>query len=146
MDLKQIAKDTTKTLISYLTYQAVRTVVSQLRETNPPLSFWLNQFSSASKIQDGEAYLQDLLQVNQQLAFRIMTVRAHLAEEVVDFLPEMVKSGVQEANIDHRRRYLERITQLNLSEAVPRSDSVSEQTNLTSDLPESESDLENRSD
>ncbi|MGJ3248674.1 MAG: RuBisCO chaperone RbcX [Elainellaceae cyanobacterium] len=145
MDLKQIAKDTTKTLISYLTYQAVRTVVSQLRETNPPLSIWLNQFSSAGKIQDGEAYLQDLVQVNQQLAFRIMTVRAHLAEEIVDFLPEMVKSGVQEANIDHRRRYLERITQLNLSEAVPRSDSMSEQTDLTSDSPESDSDSETHS-
>ncbi|MFS8836810.1 chaperonin family protein RbcX, partial [Synechococcus sp. WC101] len=28
MDLKQIAKDTAKTLISYLTYQAIRTVLA----------------------------------------------------------------------------------------------------------------------
>jgi hypothetical protein len=35
MDIKQIAKDTTKTLVSYLTYQALRTVLAQLDETDP---------------------------------------------------------------------------------------------------------------
>ena len=78
MDLKQIAKDTAKVLVSYLTYQAVRVVVAQLRETNPVLAIWLNGFSSTGKIQDGEAYLQELLQENQELALRIMTVREHL--------------------------------------------------------------------
>lgn len=126
MDLKQIAKDTTKTLISYLTYQAIRIVEKQLRETNPPLSIWLNQFSTVGKIQDGEAYLRALLNENQQLAFRIMTVRAYLAEEVVNFLPEMVQTGIQQANMEHRRQYLERITQLNLSETVPNAELTSE--------------------
>ncbi|MGF1514867.1 MAG: chaperonin family protein RbcX [Elainellaceae cyanobacterium] len=112
MDLKQIAKDTAKTVTSYLTYRAVRTVVAQLRETNPALSMWLHGFSSTGKIQDGEAYLRELLQENQALAFRIMTVRAHLAEEITEFLPEMVCSGIQQANMEHRRQYLERITRL----------------------------------
>ncbi|HEY9817728.1 MAG TPA: chaperonin family protein RbcX [Candidatus Obscuribacterales bacterium] len=118
MDLKRIAKDTVKVLVSYLTYQAVRVVVSQLGETNPPLSLWLNNFSTTGKIQDGEVYLSDLMRANQDLAFRVMTVRAHLAEEVADYLPEMVRTGIQQANMEHRRQYLERMTQLSAA-AVP---------------------------
>jgi len=49
MDLKQVARDTAKTLISYLTYQAVRTVLAQLSKTNPPLAFWLHGFSQLTK-------------------------------------------------------------------------------------------------
>ena len=116
MDIKKVAKDTAKVLSSYLTYQAVRTVANQLRETNPGLAIWLSGFSSTGKIQDGEAYLQELLQEDRELAFRIMTVRQHLADEVADYLPEMVRTSIQQANMGHRRDYLERITQLNLSD------------------------------
>nr|UCU84228.1 chaperonin-like protein [Tenebriella curviceps RMCB17] len=116
MDIKKVAKDTAKVLTSYLTYQAVRTVTYQLRETNPPLAIWLSGFSSTGKIQDGEAYLQELLQENQELAFRVMIVREHLAQEVADYLPEMVRSGIQQENMEHRRRYLEKITQLEIAD------------------------------
>ena len=116
MDLKRIAKDTAKTLISYLTYQAVRTVAAQLRETNPPLYMWFHSFSSETTIQDGEVYLKELMQVNQDLALRVMTVRAHLAEEIADYMPEMIRTGVQQANMEHRRDYLERITSLEFSQ------------------------------
>jgi hypothetical protein len=116
MDLKRVAKDTAKTLISYLTYQALRVVLEQLRETDPPRAFWLNSFSSEHSIQDGDAYLEELLRAKQDLAFRIMTVRQNLAEEVTDFLPEMVRTGIQQSNMEHRRRHLERITQLTISE------------------------------
>lgn len=114
MDIKKVAKDTVKVLMSYLTYQAVRTIINQLQETNPPLAIWLNSFSSTGKIQNGEAYLQELLQENKELAFRVMTVREHLAEEVVNYLPEMVLIGIQQANMEHRRGYLEQITQLEI--------------------------------
>jgi RbcX protein. len=80
MDLKQVAKDTAKVLASYLTYQSVRIVVAQLSETNPPVAIWLSNFSSTGKIQDGEAYIQELLRENQDLGFRIMTVRESLAQ------------------------------------------------------------------
>ncbi|MBW4606472.1 MAG: chaperonin family protein RbcX [Hassallia sp. WJT32-NPBG1] len=120
MDLKQIAKDTVKTLSSYLTYQAVRTVLTQLGETNPPLAFWLHNFS-ADKIQDGESYIQSLFQEKPDLALRIMTVREHIANEVSDFLPEMIRTGIQQANTEHRRQHLERMTQLNMS--IPSSES-----------------------
>ena len=137
MDLKQVAKDTAKVLTSYLTYQALRIVVTQLSETNPPLAIWLNGFSSTGKVQNGEAYLQELLQERQELAFRIMTVREHLATEVTDFLPEMVRTGIAQANMEHRRQHLERITQLNLPE--PSTESTFLPEALPENITESES-------
>ena len=116
MDLKQIAKDTTKTLISYLTYQALRVVLAQLNETEPKRAYWLQQFSSREKIQDGEAYLQALFRERQDLAFRILTVREHLAEELADFLPEMLLTSMQQVNAQQRRQQLERMTQLDLTD------------------------------
>ncbi|NJN85766.1 MAG: chaperonin family protein RbcX [Leptolyngbyaceae cyanobacterium SL_7_1] len=117
MDLKQIAKDTSKTVISYLTYQALRTVLAQLSETDPPQAMWLHRFSSQDKIQDGEAYLKALFQERKDLGFRILTVREHLAIEVCDFLPEMVRTGIQQANTEHRREQLEQITLLDTNVA-----------------------------
>jgi hypothetical protein len=116
MDLKRVAKDTAKTLSSYLTYQALRIVMEQLRETDPPQSLWLHGFSSNISVQDGEAFIRALLQEKQELAFRIMTVRQHLADEVADFLPEMVRTSIQQSNMEHQRQHLERITQLTISE------------------------------
>lgn len=122
MDLKQVTKDTAKTLSSYLTYQALRTVLAQLGETDPPQALWLHSFSSRNSIQDGEAYLLELVKERQDLALRIMTVRQHIAEEVLDFLPEMVRTGIQKANIEYRRQHLERITQLSVSDPAPSSE------------------------
>ncbi|AFZ24287.1 RbcX protein [Cylindrospermum stagnale PCC 7417] len=121
MNLKQIAKDTAKTLQSYLTYQALRTVLAQLDETNPPLALWLHNFS-AGKVQDGEAYIDELFREKSDLALRIMTVREHIAAEVTDFLPEMVRTGIQQANMEQRRQHLERVTQINLSNPSPESE------------------------
>jgi O-methyltransferase involved in polyketide biosynthesis len=129
MDLKQIAKDTSKVVMSYLTYQAVRTVIAQLSETDPPRSLWLHTFSTKERIQDGEVYIRDLFEAEQSLAFRILTVREHLANEVCEFLPEMVRTGIQQSNMEQRRRQLERMTQF---EPVP-TESHPEQTG-----PESE--------
>nr|ACI02159.1 chaperonin-like protein [Nostoc sp. 'Collema polycarpon (247) cyanobiont'] len=114
MNLKQIAKDTAKTLQSYLTYQALRTVLAQLGETNPPLELWLHNFS-AGKIQNGESYIEQLLREKPDLALRIMTVREHIAEEIIEFLPEMVSTGIQQANMEQRRQHLERITRIDAS-------------------------------
>ena len=139
MDLKQVAKDTAKVLASYLTYQAVRIVITQLSETNPPLAIWLNGFSSKGRVQNGEAYLQDLLQEHQELAFRIMIVREHLATEVTDFLPEMARTGIAQANMEHRRQHLERITQLHLPE--PNTDTLLPEA--LPEIPDSESSLDN---
>jgi len=116
MDLKQVAKDTAKVLSSYLTYQALKTILAQLGETDPPQALWLHSFSSRNSVQDGDAYLQALLQERQELAFRIMAVRQHMAEEVAEFLPEMVRTRIQQSNMEHQRQHLERITQFTTSE------------------------------
>ncbi len=115
MDLKQIAKDTTKTLISYLTYRAVRVVYEQLDETEPKRAYWLHQFASRESIKDGEAFLRALFNERQELAFRVLTVRETLAEEIADFLPEMLQTTMQQLNTEHRKDQLERMTKVALS-------------------------------
>jgi hypothetical protein len=109
MDIKGVAKATTKTLISYLTYEAMRIVAMQLDQTNPPLAHWLRSFSSTGKLQDGDAYLQEMLQSKQEVAFRLMTVRLHLAQEISEFLPEMLRSGMEESNTRLRCDHLDRL-------------------------------------
>jgi RbcX protein len=128
MDLKQIAKDTTKTLISYLTYRAVRVVYEQLDETEPKRAYWLHQFSSRESIKDGEAFLRALFDERQELAFRVLTVRETLAEEIADFLPEMLRTTTQQLNTEHRKQQLERMTTVALSSELshPEQEEVSE--------------------
>ena len=122
MDLKRIAKDTAKTLTSYLTYQAVRVVMGQLRETDLPRSYWFNEFATREKLQDGEAFIAALMLEQADLALRVMTVRQHLADEVIDFMPEMVSTSIQQSNIEHRKRHLERITQMSAADFQRGSD------------------------
>jgi hypothetical protein len=128
MDTKQIAKDTAKVLMSYLTYQASRTVIAQLNETDPPQAMWLQTFATKERVQDGELYISDLFRERQALAFRILTVREHLVEEIVDFLPEMVRTGIQKANMEQRRQQLERMTQVAVTSDIPQEEIDSEET------------------
>jgi RbcX protein len=116
MDRKQVAKATTKVISSYLTYQAVQTVLAQLTETNPPLALWLRSFSGRKIVQDGEVYLLALLVENQELAFRVMTVREYLVEEIMDDLPEMVFHDIKHKNSQHRKQQLEKLSQLSIIE------------------------------
>ena len=116
MDAKKVAKATTKVISSYLTYQAVQTVLEQLTETNPPLALWLRSFSGRTILQDGEVYLHALLAENQELAFRVMTVREYLVEEIVEDLPEMVFHDIKHQNSQHRKQQLEKLTQLSITE------------------------------
>ncbi|MEB3289300.1 MAG: chaperonin family protein RbcX [Leptolyngbya sp.] len=125
MDLKQAAKDTAKVLTSYLTFQAVKTVLSQLKETNPAQAYWLNTFSTQAALQDGEAYLTALMTEKPDMAMRIMTVRQHIAEAICEFLPEMVIANLQQANMEHRRQHLERLTQLGDAEHTVDLDALS---------------------
>jgi hypothetical protein len=126
MDLKQIAKDTTKTLISYMTYQAYRVVIAQLDETEPKRAYWLRQFSYRVSIQNSEAYLTALFHEEQRLAFRLLTVREHIAEEIADYLPEMLRTGIQQANLTQRTQQLERMTQVDPSASTPHPEPGSE--------------------
>jgi hypothetical protein len=123
---KRVAQDTAKVLQSYLTYQAVRTVIDELSETNPPQAIWLSQFSSVTSLQDGEAYLEKLMLENKELMLRIMTVREHLAQQILEFLPAMVLTGINNANMEHRRQLLERLTRTQTDSDTPISESPSD--------------------
>jgi RbcX protein len=126
MDRKQVAKATTKVISSYLTYQAVQTVLAQLNETNPRLALWLRSFSGRSILQDGEVYLLALLAENQELAFRIMAVREYLVEEIMEDLPEMVFHDIKHKNSQHRKQQLEKLSQLSITEPNSSSEPLSE--------------------
>lgn len=129
MSYKQIAKDTAKVLQSYLTFRAVKMIVEQLTETNPPLAIWLNNYSDRTSVQDSENYLNKLLEENKELVLRILTVREDLAEQILEFLPEMVKTNIVESNIQHRRHLLERLTQ---TQSLPVTSSDKDENNQES--------------
>jgi hypothetical protein len=121
MQTKQVAQATAKVLQSYLTYQALQTIRTELSETNPPLGIWLAHYAASHNIQNGEAFIEGMLGENKELVLRILTVREHLAEQVLDFLPEMVRSSIGQSNMEHRRRLLERLTQSIPENSLPPS-------------------------
>ncbi len=112
MQPKDIAKDTAKVVQNYLTYKAVMLVIEQLAETNPGEAIWLRQYSSGGKLRDAENYIEEIMSEPQgkELALRIMTIRDSMAEQILEFLPEMVTTGVKQDNLTHRRHLLERLT------------------------------------
>lgn len=112
MQPKDIAKDTAKVVQNYLTFKAVQLVISQLAETNPQESIWLRQYSSGGKLRDAEAYLKGIMSEprGKELALRIMLVRDNIAEQTLEFLPEIVATGIKSDNLLHRRHLLERLT------------------------------------
>ena len=113
MDSIDIAKKTAKAVRDYLTYEAVKLIIEQLTETNPQEAIWLRKYSSGGKLQDGEKYIDELMSElkGKALVMRILAVRDDLAEQVLEYLPEMVSTSIQQANLGHRRRLLERLTQ-----------------------------------
>ncbi len=115
MEFKKIAQETAKTLRSYLTYQAICLISQQLSETNPGQAIWLGDFSKRHSIQDSDRYLEAMLLENKEIVLRILTVRENLAEQILEFLPEMVLSQIKQSNSDHRRSLLERLTQIDIA-------------------------------
>ncbi|GMI81593.1 homologue of cyanobacterial RbcX 2 [Hibiscus trionum] len=65
-------------LLNYFTYKAVRTVLNQLYEMNPPQYTWFYQFTAANKPSDGKRFLRILGKERQELAERVMITRLHL--------------------------------------------------------------------
>lgn len=127
MQPKDIAKDTAKIVQNYLTYKAVMLVIEQLAETNPGEAIWLRQYSSGGKLRDAEAYLEDIMSNprGKELAMRIMTVRKNMAEQTLEFLPEMVTSEIEKDNLVHRRSLLERLTRSQSDESSQSSSDIS---------------------
>ncbi|KAE8691690.1 Chaperonin-like RbcX protein isoform 2 [Hibiscus syriacus] len=70
--------DVKKQLLNYFTYKAVRTVLTQLYEMNPPKYTWFYQYVASNKPSDGKLFLRMLGKENQELAERVMITRLHL--------------------------------------------------------------------
>ena len=107
---KKIANDTAEVLQNYLTYQAVRVILEQLSETNPKQAIWLRQYTTSHNIQKGESFIEGLMGEDKELVLRILKVREYLASEVMEFMPQMVRHRISQANVEHRRQLLERLT------------------------------------
>jgi len=65
-------------LMNYFTYKAVRTVLTQLYEMNPPSYRWFYSFVAVNKPTDGKLFLRALSKERQELAERVMVTRLHL--------------------------------------------------------------------
>lgn len=133
MNPQYIAKETAKVLQSYLTYQAVRTIINQLSETNPGEAIWLRRYSATHSVQDGESYIEGMMLERKDLVMRIMTVRSHIAEQILEYLPEMVRTNIEQSNLVHRRQLLERLTQTS-----DEADVTLEDSNPDTDINQSE--------
>ncbi|WVY92599.1 hypothetical protein V8G54_031687 [Vigna mungo] len=65
-------------MLNYFTYKAVRTVLHQLYEMNPPKYTWFYNFVASNKPGDGKRFIRSLGKEQQELAERVMLTRLHL--------------------------------------------------------------------
>ncbi|XP_020208925.1 chaperonin-like RbcX protein 2, chloroplastic [Cajanus cajan] len=65
-------------IINYFTYKAVRTVLQQLYEMNPPQYRWFYNFVATNHPEDGKYFLRSLGKEQHELAERVMVTRLHL--------------------------------------------------------------------
>ncbi|WP_107670616.1 chaperonin family protein RbcX [Cyanothece sp. BG0011] len=129
---KKIANDTAEVIQNYLTYQAVRIILDQLSETNPKQAIWLRQYTASHNIQKGESFIEGLMEEDKELVMRILKVREYLASEVMEFMPQMVRHGISQSNMEHRRQLLERLTRSSSVSSTP-SESENDDSNPNCD-------------
>ncbi|KAL5210158.1 hypothetical protein ABZP36_005781 [Zizania latifolia] len=77
-DYEEGFEDVHVQLMNFFTYKAVRTVLTQLYEMNPPSYRWFYNFVSVNKPTDGKLFLRALGKERQELAERVMITRLHL--------------------------------------------------------------------
>ncbi|KAH6837046.1 Chaperonin-like RbcX protein [Perilla frutescens var. hirtella] len=65
-------------LVNYFTFKAVRTVLEQLYEMNPPQYIWFNNFVAENVPNKGKRFLQTLVKERRELAERVMITRLTL--------------------------------------------------------------------
>lgn len=70
--------DVKRQMINYFTYKAVRTVLQQLYEMNPPQYRWFYNFVATNEPTDGKRFIQSLVKEQHELAERVMVTRLHL--------------------------------------------------------------------
>ncbi|ESW18699.1 hypothetical protein PHAVU_006G062600 [Phaseolus vulgaris] len=71
-------EDVKTQMLNYFTYKAVRTVLHQLYEMNPPKYTWFYNFVVSNKPGDGKRFIRSLGKEQRELAERVMVTRLHL--------------------------------------------------------------------
>ncbi|KAJ4825383.1 hypothetical protein Tsubulata_012538 [Turnera subulata] len=71
-------EDVKTQILNYFTYKAVRTVLNQLYEMNPPQYTWFYNFVVSNRPADGKIFIRNLGKEKQDLAERVMVTRLHL--------------------------------------------------------------------
>ncbi|KAK9051388.1 hypothetical protein SSX86_028015 [Deinandra increscens subsp. villosa] len=75
---EEVFNDVKLELRNCITKKAVRTVLYQLYEMNPPQYIWLHNFIAENDPADGKNFLRNLAKEHQDLAERVMVTRLHL--------------------------------------------------------------------
>nr|GEX53069.1 cellulose synthase A catalytic subunit 3 [UDP-forming] [Tanacetum cinerariifolium] len=75
---EEVFNDVKLELRNCFTKKAVRTVLYQLYEMNPPQYIWLHNFIAENDPADGKVFLRNLAKEFQDLAERVMITRLHL--------------------------------------------------------------------
>ncbi|KAK1259062.1 hypothetical protein QJS04_geneDACA010259 [Acorus gramineus] len=88
-------------VINFFTQKAVRTVLYQLYEMNPPAYTWLYNYIAQNDAKDGNRFIRRLAKERQELAERVMITRLHLYGKWIK-------------KLDHGKMY-ERISNENLA-------------------------------
>nr|GMD62591.1 chaperonin-like RbcX protein 2, chloroplastic [Ipomoea batatas] len=65
-------------ILNMMTYKAVRTVLHQLYEMNPPQYTWFYNFVATQGPNTGKGFLMELFKERRELAERVMITRLHL--------------------------------------------------------------------
>ncbi|KAK6119776.1 hypothetical protein DH2020_046480 [Rehmannia glutinosa] len=71
-------EDVKKQILDYFTYKAVRTVLNQLYEMNPPQYRWFYNYVASNEHGYGKRFIRNLVKDKLELAERVMVTRLHL--------------------------------------------------------------------
>lgn len=94
-------------ILNYFTYKAVRTILNQLNEMNPPQYQWFNDYVTANKPNDGKRFIRNLAKEKQELAEKVMTTRLSLyAKWIKKCDHEEIYNRISDQNVEVMRERL----------------------------------------
>lgn len=104
--------DIQKNMLDYFTFKAVKTVLGQLGEMNPPAYKWFYNFVVQNKPQDSKLFIRSLVKENQELAERVMVTRLHLFNKWVKrYNHEELYTAIKGQNLELlRERLIQTVT------------------------------------
>ncbi|KAH6767700.1 Chaperonin-like RbcX protein [Perilla frutescens var. hirtella] len=71
-------EDVKRQTVDYFTYKAVRTVLNQLYEMNPPEYRWFYNYVASNERGYGKTFIRELVKDKLEIAERVMVTRLHL--------------------------------------------------------------------